>query len=218
MKLKRIVSMLLVLFTIACLTGCGAAAKDVISVLDDVTDILLEETETSEKETQPVSSSANSPIGTEEPLEIKQEESITTDVSEDIITPKQENKADVSLPDANGWYYDLDSVVLYLDAYGILPSNYITKSDAEALGWSGGSVQKYKEGAAIGGSRFGNYEGLLPKAPGRNWTECDIDTDGTSSRGAKRLVFSNDGLYYYTDDHYESFQEVICENGEVILK
>ena len=31
-----------------------------------------------------------------------------------------------------------------------------------------------------------------------------IDTDGQSSRGAKRLVFSNDGLYFYTEDHYET--------------
>ena len=62
------------------------------------------------------------------------------------------------------------------------------------------------EGTAIGGSRFGNREGLLPKEPGRTYTECDIDTVGENSRGAKRIVFSNDGLVYYTDDHYESFE------------
>jgi guanyl-specific ribonuclease Sa len=53
--------------------------------------------------------------------------------------------------------------------------------------------------------RFGNYEGLLPEADGRSYTECDIDTLHQDSRGAKRIVFSNDGLIYYTDDHYESF-------------
>jgi len=57
----------------------------------------------------------------------------------------------------------------------------------------------------IGGDRFGNYEGLLPDAEGRTWTECDIDTLHEKNRGAKRIVFSNDGLIYYTEDHYESF-------------
>ena len=57
----------------------------------------------------------------------------------------------------------------------------------------------------IGGDRFGNYEGLLPDAPGREYHECDIDTLHAASRGAKRIVYSNDGLIYYTEDHYESF-------------
>ena len=55
-------------------------------------------------------------------------------------------------------------------------------------------------------SRFGNYEGLLPEADGRTYAECDIDTLGADSRGAKRIVFSNDGLIYYTEDHYETFE------------
>ena len=108
--------------------------------------------------------------------------------------------------DEHGYYYDAEHVVLYLDAYGHLPENYITKSDARALGWEGGSVEVYQEGAAIGGDRFGNREGLLPDAPGRTWTECDINTLGASSRGAERIVFSNDGLIYYTGDHYDSFE------------
>ena len=58
----------------------------------------------------------------------------------------------------------------------------------------------------IGGSRFGNYEGLLPEADGRTWTECDIHTLGADSRGAERSVFSNDGLIYYTGDHYKTFE------------
>ena len=121
--------------------------------------------------------------------------------------------------DEHGYYYDAEHVVLYLDAYGHLPENYITKSDARALGWEGGSVEVYQEGAAIGGDRFGNREGLLPEASGRSYTECDIDTDGQSSRGAKRLVFSNDGLYFYTEDHYETFDElVVTETQEVAWK
>ena len=110
-----------------------------------------------------------------------------------------------SLLDPDGWYYSAEDVALYLVTYGCLPSNFITKNEARELGWEGGSVQKYLDGAAIGGDKFGNREGILPKADGRQYYECDIDTDGESSRGAKRLVYSNDGLIYYTEDHYESF-------------
>jgi hypothetical protein len=107
--------------------------------------------------------------------------------------------------DENGWYYCAEDVALYLYTYGHLPENFITKDEARDLGWEGGSVEKYAPGYAIGGDKFGNREGLLPKQKGRQYYECDIDTDGRSSRGAKRIVFSNDGLIYYTDDHYESF-------------
>ncbi len=109
--------------------------------------------------------------------------------------------------DEDGWYDSKEDVALYIHLYGDLPDNYVSKDEAEDAGWSGGNVERYTgEGTAIGGSRFGNREGLLPKAPGRTYTECDIDTVGESSRGAKRIVFSNDGLVYYTDDHYESFE------------
>ena len=106
----------------------------------------------------------------------------------------------------DGVYDSKEEVALYVHLYGHLPANYITKQEAEALGWPGGELERYAPGKCIGGSRFGNYEGLLPDAPGRTWTECDIDTLGAKSRGAKRLVFSNDGLIYYTEDHYESFE------------
>lgn len=105
-----------------------------------------------------------------------------------------------------GSYSSRDDVALYLHLYGHLPENYITKREAEALGWTGGSLEPYAPGKCIGGGRFGNYEGLLPDAPGRRYTECDIDTLGAKSRGAKRLVFSNDGLIYYTEDHYQTFE------------
>ena len=107
--------------------------------------------------------------------------------------------------DEDGWYYCAEDVALYLYTYGHLPENFITKDEARDLGWEGGSVEKYAPGYAIGGDKFGNREGVLPKQKGRQYYECDIDTDGRSSRGAKRIVFSNDGLIYYTDDHYESF-------------
>lgn len=109
--------------------------------------------------------------------------------------------------DEDGWYTSKEEVALYIHLYGELPDNYVTKREAEEAGWSGGNVERYTgEGTAIGGSAFGNREDLLPKERGRTYTECDIDTVGENSRGAKRIVFSNDGLVYYTDDHYESFE------------
>lgn len=116
-------------------------------------------------------------------------------------------ESSISAVTEDGRYNSKEEVALYIHLYGHLPDNYVTKREAEALGWSGGSVERYAgAGAAIGGSRFGNYEGLLPEARGRTYTECDIDTVGTSSRGPKRVVFSNDGLIYYTGDHYGSFE------------
>ena len=102
------------------------------------------------------------------------------------------------------FYDQKDDVALYIYTYNKLPGNYITKKEAQKLGWEGGSLESYAPGKCIGGDRFGNYEGLLPEEEGRTYKECDIDTIG-KKRGAKRIVFSNDGLIYYTDDHYESF-------------
>lgn len=112
----------------------------------------------------------------------------------------------------DGWYNTKDEVALYIHLYNRLPENYVTKNQAEKKGWQGGSVEKYTgEGTAIGGNRFGNYEGLLPKAKGRSYTECDINTVGKKSRGAERIIFSNDGLVYYTNDHYKSFEQLYGE-------
>ena len=104
-----------------------------------------------------------------------------------------------------GEYNSKDDVALYIHTYGHLPSNYISKKQAEALGWTGGSLEPYAPGKSLGGTYFGNYEGKLPDAQGRKWAECDVNNQGRKSRGAERLVYSNDGLIYYTPDHYESF-------------
>ena len=109
----------------------------------------------------------------------------------------------------DGWYDSMEEVAIYLTFFEELPGNYLTKKEAQALGWESrkGNLWDVADGCSIGGDRFGNYEGLLPEAKGRKWTECDIDFDG-SYRGAERIVFSNDGLIYYTGDHYESFEEI----------
>lgn len=126
----------------------------------------------------------------------------------DTETPAADSQAleEVQSVQEDGIYTSKEDVALYIHQYGHLPDNFITKKEAEKLGWEGGSLEPYAPGKCIGGSRFGNYEGLLPEKEGRNYTECDIDTLGAEKRGAKRIVFSNDGLIYYTEDHYESFE------------
>ena len=107
----------------------------------------------------------------------------------------------------DGWYNTKEEVAEYLHLYQHLPGNYKTKKEAQAVGGAGGGVEWYTgEGTALGGDRFGNGGGRLPKAKDRQYTECDIDTVGKKSRGAKRIIFSNDGLVYYTEDHYNTFE------------
>ena len=99
-------------------------------------------------------------------------------------------------------------LALYLHVYGHLPSNFITKDKARELGWTGGGLDPYIKGGCIGGDSFSNAEGLLPKASGRKYYECDVGTLGADQRGARRLVYSNDGLIFYTEDHYASYTQL----------
>lgn len=109
-------------------------------------------------------------------------------------------------------YSTKDEVSAYIHQFKELPPNYLTKDEAEALGWdnSEGNLWEVTDGMSIGGDFFGNREGLLPKKSGRTYYEADIDYDG-GFRGAERIVYSNDGLIFYTDDHYESFEQLYGE-------
>lgn len=107
----------------------------------------------------------------------------------------------------DGRYTSKEEVALYIHTFGCLPSNFITKSRAREMGWpDGGPVEPYAPGCCIGGDKFGNNEDLLPKKSGRQYYECDIDAPLNSSRNSKRIVYSNDGLIYYTEDHYQSYE------------
>ena len=115
-------------------------------------------------------------------------------------------------------YSDKDHVAWYIHTFGELPPNYITKKEAQELGWvnSKGNLWQVAPGKSIGGDYFGNYEGKLPTKKGRKYTECDIDYDldraqYRGGRNGKRIIFSNDGLVFYTDDHYETFTEYVFE-------
>ena len=127
-----------------------------------------------------------------------------TDVLSLVTAAPGETQAETL--DEDGSYTTKEDVALYVHTYGHLPPNFVTKKEAEAAGWKGGRLDKVLPGKCIGGDYFGNSEGKLPKAKGRRWTECDLNTLGARTRGPERLIFSNDGLIYYTPDHYESFE------------
>ena len=183
--MKKILALVMAFIMVFSLTGCTFLANTadigIIGGADGPTEIIVTE-------------------------EIEAEEIITdaeeTDTTDETVIPEATEDTDLA---EDGYYYSAEDVALYIHTYGELPDNFITKNEARDLGWEGGSVEVYAEGCAIGGDKFGNREGLLPKADGRVYYECDIDTNGADSRGAKRIVFSNDGLIYYTEDHYESF-------------
>lgn len=194
-KFKKIQALLLALVLSLTLTACSEEVTN--AVIDEVVDIAVSEVvdaiteeDPAVEETEDVSGSSEESVPEEE-----------APPAEEEAPPVEEEPA----IDEDGAYTTKEDVALYIYTYGHLPDNFITKKEAESLGWSGGGLDDYAYGCCIGGNRFGNYEGLLPEADGRTYTECDIDTMHASKRGAKRIVFSNDGLIYYTDDHYESF-------------
>ncbi len=107
----------------------------------------------------------------------------------------------------DGSYTDVEDVAYYLHTYGHLPDNYITKAEAEDAGWNSyaGNLWDVAYGMSIGGDRFGNYEGQLPK--GEKYYEADVNYDG-GYRGGERIVYTDDGDVWYTSDHYESFERL----------
>ena len=115
--------------------------------------------------------------------------------------------ADEATITEDGWYSTPEEVALYIHTYGDLPDNFITKKEAEQLGWDSkkGNLWDVAEGMSIGGDHFGNYEGLLPEED--SYTECDVNYNG-GYRGSERIIFSDDGDIYYTGDHYKSFEQL----------
>lgn len=183
MKMKKRLHLLMVCLLTLLLAGCGPVIPDSYGTSEEV--------------------SAEAPEGSYEDLG-PEGESGSVGSSEEAGDDGKQGMEEILQED--GIYTSRDEVALYIHLYGHLPSNFITKKEAGNLGWEGGALEPYAPGKCIGGNRFGNYEGLLPEKGGRTYTECDIDTLGADSRGARRIVFSNDGLIYYTEDHYESFE------------
>ena len=169
-----------------------------------------EQTETPAETTAPELTEAPAP--TDEP-----EQPAVTQTPEPTAEPQmtQEDPNAITVEE-DGEYTDKEHVALYIHLYGHLPSNYVTKEEARAAGWSpeAGNLITVLPGKSIGGDYFGNYEKLLPKAKGRKYYECDINfnpkgkTSGRVTRGGERIVYSNDGLIFYTGDHYNTYEQL----------
>ena len=154
---------------------------------------LAETTSQAQTTTSPMTESA-----TPQTTTVKPEETAAAETTVEKLSVEKE-----------GSYTTPEDVAEYIHTFGTLPNNFITKSEAKALGWdsSKGNLWDVAEGKSIGGDHFGNYEGLLPDAKGRKYTECDVNYSG-GYRGGERIIFSNDGLIYYTNDHYQTFTQL----------
>jgi len=201
--MKRIALYLgLTMALLLALTGCESMDEETLGAIIDTTiDVLealpTEAPNTNESLPEPGEESEIQSAASSAP------ESTPTELPDNTLTEPEEGFE----LEKNGSYTTKDDVALYLNTYGCLPGNYITKNEAEKLGWDSreGNLNEVAPGKSIGGDKFGNREGLLPKAEGRQYYECDIDYEG-GYRNGKRIVYSNDGLIFYTDDHYESFE------------
>lgn len=215
--IRKWAALLLALCLMLGLAACAADAEDIAAAGEIVSAVLdAAQTDASDKGVPDEElalipaeeeTAEEVPETDEEPEEAPEE----TPIPPDLSLPEDPNGigAEPAL-DPDGSYTTKEDVALYLYTYGELPKNFITKNEARDLGWSGGGLDDYADGMCIGGDRFGNYEGVLPEG---NYHECDIDTLHASSRGAKRIVYSDDGYIYYTEDHYESFELLYPEEG-----
>ncbi|MBQ8599569.1 MAG: ribonuclease [Oscillospiraceae bacterium] len=190
-------------------TGCEAEDVDLaLDIADAVLESALEEGQTSEqpKQEETVPESSQAPP-------VENETATETPVTEETPAKSEETQPEQSAEEVSlekdGRYTSPEDVALYIHLYGELPSNYITKNEAKKLGWESnkGNLWDVTDQMSIGGDHFGNYEGALPDAKGRTWKECDVNYEG-GYRGSERLLYSNDGLIFYTNDHYETFTQL----------
>lgn len=232
--MKKILSLFLALVLILSLAGCSASELPLAETTQDtqteattITTTAPEETTaptqapTTEPETEPATKPTEKPKPkpTEPTQTLPEQTDPPPETQPPLMPPETEPATEPTQPETQPTtaptqpetqksYTRRDEVAQYIHAHGCLPDNFITKSEAKSLGWkSGRLLNQYAPGKCIGGDRFYNKEGLLPA--GHTYFECDIDTLGKTSRGAKRIVFSSDGLIFYTDDHYKSFYQFI---------
>lgn len=222
-----VLSWILASFLFACSSGEGGEFEK----QSFVTGILMEEPQSGQMEESQIQTEGTteeeSELGPKETgekqIKSQSEETVEKDwgiPSEETAEKEPESQLEESKeaeaqPEEAGVYTDKEQVACYLHRYGHLPSNYISKKEAERLGWDSkkGNLDEVAPGKSIGGNKFGNREGLLPEKKERTYYECDIDYNG-GYRGGKRIVYSSDGLIYYTEDHYNSFELLYTSEGK----
>ena len=199
---KLICILVMIATVLSSFTGCAETIEFFLtedSYTDEyyLDDTIQEYTEQTDEQTQ-ISETTSETTASETSIP---EDSETETVTESSIEQLSVEK--------DGRYTTPEDVAEYIHTFGTLPSNFITKKEAQKLGWNNkeGNLWDVTDQMSIGGDYFGNYEGLLPEADGRKYTECDVNYEG-GYRGGERIVFSNDGLIFYTDDHYESFTQL----------
>ena len=193
MKRKIAALVALLLAGLLLLTGCGEVLEAVVDSNPKATEAL--------------------PLATEAPAKAEKATKAPTEAPTEKPT-KAPTKAPTEKPtEAPGPIIEPQAIADYIFAHGELPDNFITKEEAQALGWDStrNYVSDVAPGKSIGGDRFGNYEGQLPRKKGRTFRECDCNyTKG--KRNGERIVYSNDGRVWYTSDHYETFTEMFPSN------
>lgn len=201
MKKKIITLIFAVMVATLCFAGCSGK--------EEVTSVQTEATTQAETTAETVTTQAAT---TETPATEVTTETVTSEETTTETTTVETTTAEVTTEVSgavtiDGTYTSKNDVAAYIHEYSCLPSNFITKKEAQKLGWdsSKGNLWDVAPGKSIGGDKFGNYEGHLPDEKGRVYYECDVNYTG-GYRGAERIIYSNDGLIYYTNDHYETFE------------
>jgi ribonuclease T1 len=92
------------------------------------------------------------------------------------------------------------SVAAGLVALSSLPSQ---ASDTVRLIQRGGPFPYSQDGVV-----FGNNEKLLPLHDRGYYHEYTVITPGADTRATRRIITGSAGEFYYTGDHYETFQRV----------
>lgn len=204
----RLLAFLLVLaigFVMGWINGRGSATSAPTATSETAVSQGSEETAVPKAQARPTESDTGAP-------DVSSPDTTTTgtdDAGTSTVAPERGPSADTLTVTEDGQYTSRDEVALYLHTYRHLPSNYISKTKARNKGWvaTEGNLWDVCPGMSIGGSEYYNDEGQLPDARRRRWTECDINYHG-GYRGAERIVFSNDGLIFYTPDHYRTFTQL----------
>ncbi len=145
----------------------------------------------------------------------KKKKNTATPAPEAKTTPEPDGGGITPTPVPEGPITDPRSIADYLFSHGMrLPDNFITKNEARSLGWDSREnyVSDVAPGKSIGGDHFGNYDEKLPVGKGISYREADCYyTKG--KRNAYRVIYSSDGRVWYTEDHYNTFVELLPSPG-----
>ena len=213
-RINTLLSIFLAVLMAFAMSGCKN--KDDILNTNVETDSTVSVTETSVTKTETSTNTETEPTETStdtEQTETTEETTFTETTAQETVSTTQMTQTETAAPpettaaktekttvtettaeklsvEKDGSYTTPEDVAEYIHTFGTLPKNFITKDEAKELGWDNkkGNLWDVAEGKSIGGDYFGNYEGLLPKAKGRKYTECDVNYEG-GYRVSELIIF-----------------------------